>query len=159
MINEKSAGIILFRFNPRDGLQFLVLYHRGTYWQFPKGKLDAGETEKQAALRELKEETGIGGVKLVNGWRQQTEFFFKEKRDGKMQLIKKQLALFLAKVPSGSKIDIENEKLNGYAWLDYKTAGKYLKFKNLKAILDEANSYIDNRVKNYKPQKKKSNKS
>ena len=28
-------------------------------WGFPKGNIDRGETEKQAALREFKEETGV----------------------------------------------------------------------------------------------------
>jgi 8-oxo-dGTP diphosphatase len=43
----------------RDGL--VVLVHRPRYddWTLPKGKLDAGETFEQAALREVREETGL----------------------------------------------------------------------------------------------------
>ena len=37
----------------------------------------------------------------------------------------------------------ENEIINGYAWMDFKTATKYLKFKNLKEILAEAEYYIN----------------
>jgi 8-oxo-dGTP diphosphatase len=39
----------------------VVLVHRPAYddWSFPKGKLDPGETEEQAALREVEEETGL----------------------------------------------------------------------------------------------------
>ena len=35
--------------------------HRDRYddWSFPKGKLDPGETHRQAALREVEEETGL----------------------------------------------------------------------------------------------------
>ena len=32
----------------------------GTWWQMPQGGIDAGETPLKAALRELREETGIG---------------------------------------------------------------------------------------------------
>lgn len=39
---------------------------------------------------------------------------------------------------------------NGYGWLDYKTAVKYLKFKSLKSILTEADSYIKDKVDKYK---------
>ncbi|MEA2705000.1 MAG: 8-oxo-dGTP diphosphatase [Actinomycetota bacterium] len=39
----------------------VILVHRPRYddWSLPKGKLDAGETELDAALREVEEETGL----------------------------------------------------------------------------------------------------
>jgi putative (di)nucleoside polyphosphate hydrolase len=40
-------------------------------WQFPQGGIDAGEDELGAALRELKEETGVSSVRLLGrtpGW-------------------------------------------------------------------------------------------
>jgi 8-oxo-dGTP diphosphatase len=43
----------------RDGAVCVI--HRPDYedWSLPKGKLDAGETYEQAALREVHEETGL----------------------------------------------------------------------------------------------------
>lgn len=149
MIREKSAGVIVFRFNPRDGVQYLVLYHRGSYWNFPKGKVEADETEEEAAVRELAEETGIRNAELVKGWRQKTDFFFKEERAGRKELIKKDFIIFLAKLPSGAKVDLSQEH-NGYAWLDFKNAAKYLKFKTMKEILTEADSYVNNRINEYR---------
>jgi putative (di)nucleoside polyphosphate hydrolase len=40
-------------------------------WQFPQGGIDVGEAELGAALRELKEETGVSSVRLLGrtpGW-------------------------------------------------------------------------------------------
>jgi 8-oxo-dGTP pyrophosphatase MutT (NUDIX family) len=39
----------------------VLLVHRPKYddWTLPKGKLDPGETDEQAALREVEEETGL----------------------------------------------------------------------------------------------------
>jgi 8-oxo-dGTP diphosphatase len=39
----------------------IVLVHRPAYddWSFPKGKLERGESEPSAALREVEEETGL----------------------------------------------------------------------------------------------------
>ena len=73
----------------RDGLVLLV--HRDRYddWSLPKGKLEAGETWEDAALREVREEVGLdcelgepvgstfyepGGVrKEVRWWRMTAE--------------------------------------------------------------------------------------
>jgi len=142
MIKEKSVGIIVFRRHPEEGWQYLVLYHRGSYWNFPKGKVEAGESEMETALRETREEAGLADLKIIDGWRQQTQFFFKEKRPTGDELIKKDFIIYLAQVPMGVEPKISDEH-NGYAWLDFKNAAKVLKFKNLKTILAEAESFIN----------------
>ena len=46
-----------------DGLNILVCHPTGAsfkeFWSFPKGMKDAKETELDAAIRELREETGL----------------------------------------------------------------------------------------------------
>lgn len=44
-----------------DGELEVLLVHRPRYgdWTFPKGKVQPGETDEQAALREVAEETGL----------------------------------------------------------------------------------------------------
>ena len=56
----RAAGGLLFRSGADDAVE-VVLVHRPAYddWTFPKGKLDDGETEADAALREVEEETGL----------------------------------------------------------------------------------------------------
>jgi 8-oxo-(d)GTP phosphatase len=54
----KAAGGILWRGGPQ-GDELAVIY-RGRHkdWTLPKGKLDPGESWEEAALREIREETG-----------------------------------------------------------------------------------------------------
>ena len=85
MTVRAAGGIVT-----RDGEVLLV--HRPKYddWTFPKGKLDAGESDEQAAVREVEEETGLrcslgrelpstsytdsrGHPKIVRYWQMQAE--------------------------------------------------------------------------------------
>lgn len=52
-----SAGVIPVR--RVEGQWLYLLLRAYQYWDFPKGKTEAGETPLQAALREVKEETGL----------------------------------------------------------------------------------------------------
>jgi 8-oxo-dGTP pyrophosphatase MutT (NUDIX family) len=52
---EAAGGVVA------GGAGRVAVVHRPSYddWTLPKGKLDAGETFEQAALREVREETGL----------------------------------------------------------------------------------------------------
>jgi 8-oxo-dGTP pyrophosphatase MutT (NUDIX family) len=55
---QAAGGLVVER---RDGLLRLVVVHRPAQhdWSFPKGKLEIRETFEEAALREVREETGL----------------------------------------------------------------------------------------------------
>jgi 8-oxo-dGTP diphosphatase len=55
----RAAGGVVWRDGP-NGVEVLLV-HRPQYddWTLPKGKLDAGETDEEAAVREVEEETGL----------------------------------------------------------------------------------------------------
>jgi 8-oxo-dGTP pyrophosphatase MutT (NUDIX family) len=43
--------------------EILLIYRRG-FWDLPKGKLDAGESIPDCAIREVQEETGLKSIEL-----------------------------------------------------------------------------------------------
>ena len=62
-----AAGALLWRWE--KGVLKVLVIHRARYddWSWPKGKLDRGESVPEAAIREIREETGLRvslGVKL-----------------------------------------------------------------------------------------------
>ena len=56
MNHERSCGAVLF--TVRDGVPLYVLVQEN-YYGFPKGHMEAGETERKTAIREIREETGL----------------------------------------------------------------------------------------------------
>src|SRR2546429_9473559 len=54
-----AGGIILRRVHLAPPQVLLVHHARKGCWGFPKGRIERGETARQAALREVREETGL----------------------------------------------------------------------------------------------------
>lgn len=72
-IFQKSCGVVPFR-RLGGNAEILLLFQRGSgTWSFPKGHMEAGETEQQTALRELFEETGFR-ARLIPGAKAATEY-------------------------------------------------------------------------------------
>lgn len=57
-IIEASGGVVV-----NDKKDVLMIYRLG-FWDLPKGKIELGESKKEAAIREVQEETGIDKVYL-----------------------------------------------------------------------------------------------
>ena len=59
-VSKSAGGVVL---NP--GGKVLVVSQNGNSWSLPKGHLDPGETELEAARREIREESGVRELRLV----------------------------------------------------------------------------------------------
>jgi len=91
MIREKSAGFILISDDFHTShYSVLLLHYRSGHWDFPKGNIETNETEMQAAIRELKEETDITKFRLIPNFRYTLGYKYTKKS----KLISKQVILF-----------------------------------------------------------------
>ena len=59
-IIRAAGGVVV------DNLDRVLVIKRFGKWDLPKGKIEKGETAKDAALREIKEECGITGLEIVS---------------------------------------------------------------------------------------------
>lgn len=138
MKREISAGIIIYRKTP-EGPKFLILYHGGSYWNFPKGKIESEEKSLAAALRETREETGLGGhdLRLAQNFKAYERFHFR--RSG--QEIFKIVIFYLAETHARDvKISFEHQ---GYGWFAIKDARRILgDYKDSQKVLKQAYDFL-----------------
>lgn len=136
---EKSAGAVIFRREEKTGKIFYLLLHyhlKGHYWDFPRGKIELGESEQQTALREIKEETGLEKIKMIESFREVTHWYYRWKG----QNIYKEAVYFLAEAFT-DEVRISDEHLE-FIWLDFRDAMKKLTYDNTKQILKAAHSFL-----------------
>lgn len=62
---DRSYGVVPIIFDENTPKVFLIQNKNGVFWGFPKGHAEANETPKQAALRELKEETTLEYIRDI----------------------------------------------------------------------------------------------
>jgi 8-oxo-dGTP pyrophosphatase MutT (NUDIX family) len=131
--NEKSAGFVIFKRNGE--VKFLFLTNKGRY-DLPKGLKQEGEDDLTCALRELKEETGIGDVSIIPNFKRATHYFYR----WESTLISKDVVYFLGETNSG-EVQISYEH-DGYSWLTKDEALSKIKYRNLRGIIIEVNQMI-----------------
>jgi 8-oxo-dGTP pyrophosphatase MutT (NUDIX family) len=136
---EISAGAIVFR-RTKEGPRFLVLYHRGAYWNFPKGKIEKEEKSFQAAVRETREETGLAAkdLKFAPNFKTREQFAFHRNK----QKVFKVVIFYLAETKN-PRIVISDRSHQGYGWFPYREASRILgKYEESQKVLKEANDFI-----------------
>lgn len=58
----RAVGAVALRDTPEGRIEVLLIRKEGGMWTLPKGRVKRGESDEQALLRELAEETGLQGV-------------------------------------------------------------------------------------------------
>ena len=118
---EKSCGAVVF-----DGDKVLVIQQVKGHWGFPKGHVEAGETEAQTAVREIKEETNLD-VEIDDSKRYVEHYSPKEG-------VEKDVVYFIAK-KIGGEIKIQEEEVKDVKWLQPQEAIEILTYDASKNIM------------------------
>ena len=131
MIEETSAGIVLFR---KEGskILFLLLHYPSGHWDFVKGKMEKGESAHETAIREAKEETGIIDITFLENFEEWIKYDFQYQGE----LVHKKVVFFLAETKT-KEVMISHEHLD-YTWMDYNTSMEKTTFDNAKTVLTRA---------------------
>ena len=137
-MHEYSAGSIIYRLE-KEKIEFLLVQSMLNHtWGFPKGHLEAGENEKQAAQREVYEEVGL---KPIYDFNFSESITYKIARDRL-----KTVTFFLSKFDSRQDIKLQESEISAFKWATLKAASSCLHYEELNALLEKAQDYIENEI-------------
>tara|TARA_B000000441_G_C21722071_1_gene339841 strand:+ start:294 stop:890 length:597 start_codon:yes stop_codon:yes gene_type:complete len=114
--------------------EILFIFRRGK-WDLPKGKADKGETKKQTALREVKEETGVKKLVINKFFRTSFHIVINNKK----YYLKETTWYLMSSNYEGDLIPQIDEGIKSVKWKNLKQVKKIKEktFKNVSIILDD----------------------
>ena len=127
-----SCGMVVYR--RRAGrLEYLLLQEkRSTVWSIPKGHVERGETEEEAAIRELREEAGLSAVPIP-GFRFSLSYPIPP-------IYSKTLTVFLAECDG--EVSIREDEIRRYVWVDFRGAQNHFGGRRMMDAIRAANRHL-----------------
>ena len=131
---EKSCGVIIFT-RENNAIKYVIIKSINGFYGFPKGHVEAGETETQTALREVYEEVGLL-PNLIEGFRETVEYYIPSVD------VQKQVVYFLGEYKN-QNIIFQKEELLSAELMTFNEANHCFTHQNNIDLLLKANNYIN----------------
>ncbi len=132
---EVSAGGLVLRRRETGFDALLIGRGNPQIWTLPKGHVEVRESNEQAALREVREETGCWG-EIITRLNEISYWFYVGKAKHK-----KSVTFFLMRYLSGDTANHDHE-VDEACWFEVMAARKALKYVNEKRLVDMALDYL-----------------
>jgi 8-oxo-dGTP pyrophosphatase MutT (NUDIX family) len=139
-----SAGGLVFRIEGNRPIFLLLGFKRRNTWCLPKGLIEEGETEVEAAKREVMEETGLKTLSLID---KIGEIHYNFWSKGKS--FDKTVHFYLFE--TNQRETIVGEEHDMYAWFSYERAMEALSYRNEREILRKGFEIVAKRIKELEP--------
>ena len=132
VVREPTAGGVIFRHSAKDPkiIEILLIQDSKQRWTIPKGHIEEGETARQAAEREIREETGLVHMKVLD-WLGRINFRYR--RNSSLVLMTTEIFLVKAEGQSGS---VKKEKwMASLAWLPAPAALDKIEYEDIGKLI------------------------
>lgn len=131
VVRETTAGGVAYRLNPETKmLEFLMVQDARDRWTIPKGHVEEGETTKQTAIREIREETGLTDV-VLKSWLGKINFRYRREHS----LILMVTHIYLAEARSSTNNLIAEDWMNGIKWFLAEEAIEKIAYEDISKLM------------------------
>lgn len=128
---EHSVGAVVFKDN-----ECLLLKYGMGHWGLVKGNREKGESAKETILRELEEETSINKGRIIEEFREKTDYFYKLKGN----TIHKFIIYLLIKVKT-KEVELSYEH-DDFVWLPFEEAIEKVNYDDVKEVIGKAQYFL-----------------
>jgi 8-oxo-dGTP pyrophosphatase MutT (NUDIX family) len=130
---RRAAGCVVYRYDEAGALKILLIHDKYGRWTLPKGHLHDGESEPDAAAREVLEETGVTGV--LGALIDRISYTVRGKRG---EARPKQVAFFLMRAASAAATPQADEGISAAEWFAPDAALAQIGYPQVREVLARA---------------------
>jgi bis(5'-nucleosidyl)-tetraphosphatase len=129
VLREPTAGGIVYRKNDKE-VEILLIQDAKDRWTIPKGHIEEGEQAKETAAREIKEETGLVKLRVLN-WLGKINFRYRRQQS----LVLMTTEIFLVEALGDTDKLKPEDWMNGIKWFSAQEALNKIEYEDIEKII------------------------
>lgn len=131
VVREPTSGGMVFRRNPKtEKIEILLIQDAKDRWTIPKGHIEEGESAKETAEREVREETGLQKVEVLS-WLGKINFRYRRATS----LVLMTTEIFLIQAQGDTNKLKPEDWMNGIGWFDANESLDKIAYEDISKII------------------------
>lgn len=131
VVREQTAGGVVFRRNEKtNDIEVLLTQDAKDRWTIPKGHIEEGETAKETAEREVREETGLQNMEVMT-WLGKINFRYRRQQS----LVLMTTQIYLMRGLGDTNALTKEEWMNGIGWFKVHDALDMIEYEDISKLL------------------------